>query len=122
MTDDHAPPPPDLQLHGERVRLRRARPDDRDRLRDMLAEPSVAQWWDVAPADRAADAWLDADPDTTVLVIEVDGGIVGSIQFAEEPDPGYRHAGIDLFLTTAAQGRGLGPDAIRTVARHLFEE
>ncbi|HTC85545.1 MAG TPA: GNAT family protein, partial [Candidatus Acidoferrum sp.] len=44
-----------------------------------------------------------------------------SIQFVEEDDFDYRSAGIDLFLTTAAQGRGLGPDAIRTVARHLFE-
>ena len=34
----------------------------------------------------------------------------------------YRSAGIDLFLTTDAQGRGLGPDAIRAVARYLFEE
>jgi len=28
---------------------------------------------------------------------------------------------IDLFLATRAQGRGLGPDSIRTVARWLFE-
>ena len=34
----------------------------------------------------------------------------------------YRHAGIDLFVATAHQGRGLGSDAIRTLARHLIEE
>jgi len=33
----------------------------------------------------------------------------------------YRHAGIDLFVGTAWQGRGLGPGAIRLVARYLFE-
>jgi RimJ/RimL family protein N-acetyltransferase len=33
-----------------------------------------------------------------------------------------RHAGIDLFLGREARGRGLGPDAIRTLARYLFEE
>ena len=48
--------------------------------------------------------------------------MVGSIQFAEEDDGDYRSAGIDLFLATDAQGHGLGPDAIRTVARYLFEE
>lgn len=34
----------------------------------------------------------------------------------------YRHAGIDLFLTTPCQGEGLGTEAIRVLARHLFEE
>lgn len=35
--------------------------------------------------------------------------------------PDFRHAGIDLFLGDTAQGRGLGPDAIRTLARHLID-
>jgi aminoglycoside 6'-N-acetyltransferase len=55
------------------------------------------------------------------FAIELDGDVIGSIQYAEETDPGYRHAGIDLFLDRAHQGRGLGPDAIRTLARHLIE-
>jgi aminoglycoside 6'-N-acetyltransferase len=29
---------------------------------------------------------------------------------------------VDIYLTTAAQGHGLGPDAIRTLARYLFDE
>jgi aminoglycoside 6'-N-acetyltransferase len=29
---------------------------------------------------------------------------------------------IDIFLTSSAQGRGLGPDAIRTLARYLIGE
>ena len=39
----------------------------------------------------------------------------------DEPEPDFRHAGIDLFLATAAQGRGIGPDAIRTLAAHLID-
>ena len=31
-------------------------------------------------------------------------------------------AGVDLFLGPSFQGRGLGTDAIRTVARHLFDD
>ena len=53
----------------------------------------------------------------------VEGGrVVGYIQSGEETDPDFRHAGIDLFLTTDTQGRGLGPDAIRTLAAHLIDD
>ena len=51
----------------------------------------------------------------------MDGRTVGSIQFGQELEPDYRHGTIDLFLDGDHQGRGLGPDAIRTVARYLFD-
>ena len=51
----------------------------------------------------------------------MDGNVVGFIQFEEEDDVDYRHAGIDLFVESAYQGRGIGSDALRTLARHLFE-
>ena len=54
-------------------------------------------------------------------MIEQDGAVVGSMQVEEELDPDYQVASIDLFLAGDAQGRGLGPDAIRTMARFLFE-
>jgi aminoglycoside 6'-N-acetyltransferase len=109
-------------LSGRRVVLRPARADDRDRLRAILAEPSVAHWWGPGSPDDAVDEWLGPDPDTVVFAIELDGAVVGSIQFTEEPDPDYRHANVDLFFDTAYQGRGLGSDAIRTIARHLFDD
>jgi aminoglycoside 6'-N-acetyltransferase len=34
----------------------------------------------------------------------------------------FRRAGIDLFLSERHQGRGLGTDAIRTLAYYLIEE
>ncbi len=34
----------------------------------------------------------------------------------------YRHAGIDLFLSTEHQGKGFGAEAIRLVCRFLFGE
>jgi len=92
-------------------------------LRTHLQDPSVARWWGpVRQGLDVADDWLQSDDDTTDWVVEVDGAVAGSIQAAEESDPDYRHAGIDLFLGPAFQGRGLGSDAIRTVARWLFEE
>jgi aminoglycoside 6'-N-acetyltransferase len=82
----------------------------------------VARWWGPSSPDvDVADEWLSGDDDTVVFAIEVDGGVIGSIQFAEEADPDYRHAGLDLFIAAEWQGQGLGTDAIRTVARYLFE-
>ena len=47
--------------------------------------------------------------------------MAGLVQWWENDDPEFRHAGIDLFLTTRLHGRGLGSDAVRTVARWLVE-
>ena len=108
-------------LDGRIVHLRALRPTDRASLRAILAQPAVARWWDTADPDAAVDDWLEEGGDSVGFAIEVDGRLIGSIQYAEEDEPGYRHAGIDLFLDTDHQGRGLGPDAIRTLARHLID-
>lgn len=63
-----------------------------------------------------------ADPAAETLVVLHAGRLVGAIQWAAETEPDYRHANIDIFLDPAAQGRGLGTDAIRTLARYLFTE
>ncbi len=113
-------PPPTLT--GARVTLRPTRADDAERFREILNDPSVARWWGAPrPGVDVADDWLDADDDTTVFAIELEGIVVGSIQTAEEAEPDYRHASVDLFLATTAQDQGLGTDAIRTLARYLFE-
>jgi aminoglycoside 6'-N-acetyltransferase len=113
-------------LVGQSVTLRAVRADDLDRLREILGEPSVARWWGGPrpgePDYDVAEDWLDVEATDTTFIIEVDGAVVGSIQCSEELEPDYRHAGIDLFLDTAHQGAGLGPDAIRTLARWLIEE
>jgi aminoglycoside 6'-N-acetyltransferase len=107
-------------LDGARVRLRPLRRADRARIRAILAEPDVARWWGLGDPDQAVDGWLE-DLETS-FAIELEGTVLGSIQFSEELDPDYRHAGIDLFLTTTMHGRGLGRDAVRTLARYLFGE
>ncbi len=107
-------------LAGDRVRLRPITDADRPRLREILAEPSVARWWGPPDTEHALDDLFD--PTVTAFAIEVDGRVAGAIQYAEEEDPDYRHAGIDLFLGADHQGHGLGPDAIRALARHLFGE
>jgi aminoglycoside 6'-N-acetyltransferase len=63
-----------------------------------------------------------ADPDSTGYVIDVGGAVVGWIQWSAEDEPDYRHASIDIYLSPDHHSRGLGPDAVRTLARHLFDE
>lgn len=106
-------------LRGERVLLRRGRAEDIDRLSQIRCEPGVSRWWGDFEAEDLKREFIEAYDG---FVIEVDGEVVGAIQYAEENEPMYRHAGIDLFLTASRRGRRLGPDAIRVLARHLFEE
>jgi len=58
----------------------------------------------------------------TSFAVECDGELVGLIQYHEENEPGYRHAGIDIFLAVSAHELGLGSDAVRTLARYLVVE
>jgi aminoglycoside 6'-N-acetyltransferase len=112
------PAPP---LTGERVLLRPVEPADVERLGEILAEPSVSRWFGERDPRRTAHELLD-DPDSFAFVIEVAGDVAGSIQFYEQSDPEYRHAGMDIFLTTKRQGEGLGQEALRVLARYLLEE
>lgn len=106
------------ELRGERVLVRPIVAGDVARLREIHSAPEVAAWWNAPPAGFP---W-DADDSETRLTIEVDGEVAGMIQFGEEPEPDYRYAWIDLFLGPAHLGRGLGGEAVRAVADHLFAE
>ncbi|HEY2141376.1 MAG TPA: GNAT family protein [Solirubrobacteraceae bacterium] len=79
--------------------------------------PEVMRWWDVPEESFPWD-----EPESTRLTIEVDGAIAGLIQYVEEKEPKYRHAGIDLFLDPALHGRGIGSEAVRRVVRLLIDE
>ena len=94
---------------------------DAPALAAILAEPAVARWWGTFDLDRVVAELIDGDPEEDPFVIEHGGEVVGYIQAVEEDEPDFRHAGIDLFLRTDAQGRGLGPDAIRTLAIELID-
>jgi aminoglycoside 6'-N-acetyltransferase len=91
---------------------------DAPQLRRIRATPEVARWWE-PPED---DFPLGDEPDVTRWTIEVDGVVAGMVQFAEETDPKYRHASIDLFLDPAVHGRGIGTEVVRRVVGHLIEE
>ncbi|HVL93251.1 MAG TPA: GNAT family protein [Acidimicrobiales bacterium] len=110
------------RLAGDRVSLRPAEEQDLERIREIMACPGVAPWWwTFDPAECLAEI-RSPGPECRPYVIEHDGEVVGLIQYGEELTRGYRHASIDLALHDDHQGRGLGSDALRTMARHLFEE
>jgi aminoglycoside 6'-N-acetyltransferase len=113
-------------LHGSRIVLRLVAEGDLSRLLEILREPSVARRWSEPDddADRSLLAGTDADGSEriTTFVIRVDDETIGWIAGWEKLDPDYRHAGVDLMISTKHQGKGFGPDAIRTVCRFLFEQ
>jgi aminoglycoside 6'-N-acetyltransferase len=90
--------------------------DERE-LRRIHMTPEVLRWWDT-PDERFP--W--DEPQSTRMTIVFDGAIVGLIQFWEEREPKYRHAGIDLFLDPDVHGRGIGAEAVRRIVRHLIDE
>jgi len=100
--------------------LRPLVPEDRERLIEILSDPTVQQWWDSRGPEHSAHELLEED-EVVPFAIELDGELIGSIQYAEENEPDYRHAGIDVFVGAANQGRGYGTEAVRTLARWLLE-
>lgn len=96
-------------LYGATVVLRPIVADDIPRLGALLAHPQVAPW--VPRHDP---------PPTAGFAVDVDGRLVGTAQYHEEPSRDYRYASIDVVLDPAWHGKGLGADALRALARHLF--
>ena len=101
--------------------LRPLRVDDVPVLVEIQTQPSVARWWG-RPVEEDLRRQAAGESEETSFAITVDGAVAGLIQYAEENEPMYRHAGIDLFLSEELQGRGLGTDAVRTLARHLVHD
>jgi aminoglycoside 6'-N-acetyltransferase len=106
-------------LSGPRLTLRPATLDDAAQLTAIRSEPVVAQRWGELGEREIEDDYVDND---RVLVVEAEGEVIGAIQFDEEEDPMYRHAGIDIFLTAFRHDQGFGSEAVRVLAQHLIEE
>lgn len=110
-----------MDLHGELVVLRPLAEADVERIVELGADPEAARWWPGLTPEHVGEKARGEDEGVHFAVV-ADGEVVGMIQYHEETDPDYRHAGIDVFLGTPYHGRGLGTDAVRTLARHLVED
>ena len=108
-------------LRGEHVLIRPMTPDDVPLLAAIQAQPGVAAAWG-EPEPEKLEVKATGTDECTVFAVELDGEVVGLIQYHEEDDPMYRHAGIDLFLSEDVHGQGLGTEAVRTMAEYLIHE
>ncbi len=97
------------------VRLRPVSDDDIPTLVAILEEPAVAEWWRRAEWERVEF------PEAHTFVIELEGAVVGCIQYTEETDADYYSAAVDIFVSAAVHGRGVGPDAMRTLIAWLID-
>jgi len=102
-------------LQGRLVTLRPAVDADAPALLAILAQPDVAEWW-------RRDEWerLDESGAATFSIV-LDGAVVGCIQYDEETDPDYFSAALDIFVSAAVHGRGVGSDAMRTLLAWLID-
>jgi aminoglycoside 6'-N-acetyltransferase len=110
-----------MELRGEHVLLRPLTAADAPLLAGIARQPGFGRWWPDLGEDELRQM-ADGAGGVVAFAIVYEGELVGLAQFYEETDPGYRHAGIDLGLGDAWQGRGLGTDAVRTLARYLVHE
>ena len=107
-------------LIGRQVVLRPATEADVPVLVAIRRTPEVHARWR-GGEDLASEIRDDlTDAETVIYAIEYESAVVGAIQWSAETDPDYRHASIDIYLDPAVRNQGLGPDAVRTLARHLI--
>jgi aminoglycoside 6'-N-acetyltransferase len=111
-----------MELRGDRVVLRPLAESDVPAIVELGADPEVERWWRGLTPEHVGEKARGEDDGVVVFAICVEGEVAGMIQHYEEPDEEFRHAGIDLFLGAPYQGRGLGTDAVRTMARHLLDD
>ena len=109
-----------LRLESGRLVLRTGNERDRPEIVALFACPGVRRWWGSQDEDDIDEVIDRPEPEVTVLVIEHAGAVIGVVQFHEEDDPMYRHAGIDIAIHDDHQRQGFGTEAIQTVVDHLF--
>jgi aminoglycoside 6'-N-acetyltransferase len=110
-----------VELQGDVVTLRRADRADILRLVEIRSMPEVYRFWRGGDDLVAAveEDFAEEKDGVVAYVIEYDDRVVGWIQWGSEDEPDYRHAHMDIYVDPAVHGRGVGTDAVRTLARHL---
>ena len=112
-----------MELRGREVTLRPVEPDDAPALAAILAEPSVARWWGTFDLARVeADLTAGSTPTKTASSSSPTARSSATSRPSRSPNPTSATPASTCSCATAAQGRGLGPDAIRTLAVHLLDD
>jgi aminoglycoside 6'-N-acetyltransferase len=108
-----------VRVAGDRVVVRSVSDADLPTLEAVMRCPGVRAWWWDFDVDEFSQKLNE--PDVFPLVIEHDDRVIGYMQFSEEQSLQYHFASIDLALHDDHQGLGFGRDAVRALARYLFE-
>ena len=113
---------PSTAVRGRLVTLRTLKAEDFDLLCRWFADPPFIRWWGGRPLSTAeveATFFDGRDNDFQPMIVEERSCPVGYIQaWIEDGCSG----GIDIVLESEARGRGLGTDAVRTLADWLRRE
>ena len=107
-------------IRGERVTLRAIEEADLEPLAEIIREPGVAEWW--GESDEPERLRDNLRMDGQAWAIEADGELAGWLGFTEETEPEYRSVGLDISLSERFQGKGIGPEALRTAIRWFADE
>jgi aminoglycoside 6'-N-acetyltransferase len=104
------------------VTLRPAVSSDSTRFREIIETPGVIEWWreyniDLETLDPASGATTFGE---YIFAVQVDGAVIGLVQYIEETEPDYRNAAIDIAIHPDWHGRGLGAETMRVLIEFLF--
>lgn len=106
----------DDRIAGRLTIVRAASEEDADLLVRWHADPDVARYWDDETYTRAEMLERLRRPDVQAFIVEEHSRPIGYLEAWRDGADG----GLDMFLVPQARGRGLGPDAARTLASHLL--
>lgn len=120
-------------IRGEQTNLRAVERTDARLIRDLLNEPSIATGWGTSgipvSIHRVAsdiEGWIVEEIQSgcpSALIVEsLDGDAVGLILVAVSNRPNQSMAALSIAMTTSAQGKGLGSDALAALLDALFDE
>ncbi|WP_344507015.1 GNAT family N-acetyltransferase [Dactylosporangium maewongense] len=115
MSSDHG------ILSGRMVRLRPVAEDDLDLLAGWFGDPGFIDHWGDTPLTReqvAAKYIGRRRPEVESFIVLTGDAPIGYAQYWHA---GEFEGGIDLILEPHGRGRGYGPDAADTLARHLLQ-
>ena len=107
-----------IPVRGAQTTLRPVEESEIDLLIRWHADPDVSRFWDDETFTRETMLARLARPDVAPYLVLADGVRIGYLQVWWDADGG----GLDMFLEPSARGRGLGPDAGRAMAKHLFDD
>ena len=111
-----------MKLQRSTIIARSATPDDIEPTIAVLDDEEVTRWWPQDDFDQIVSTLEGSSSEANGLVIESAGQIAGFVQWYEETDPQYRHAGIDIVLGRGFRNRGIGTTAITLLCDWLFDE